>query len=80
MPVMSGLQMCASWLQQSFVLCSPLCLITPVFVIRRENEHWKTKKRWDNQMQVRRPDPVLWGTDFWQKGVYRLQMNSEKNR
>lgn len=29
-------------------------------------------------MQVRRPDLVFFGTDFWQKGVYRVQTNPDK--
>lgn len=34
------------------------------FIVRRENEHWKTKKWRDTQMQVRRLDSVLFGTDY----------------
>lgn len=47
-------------------LCALLSLINYAcfFLARRENEHWKTKKRRDKQMQVRRPNPVVFGIDF----------------
>lgn len=68
------------WLQQSCLLfCSHFCLITPAFVFRRENECWRTKKRRERQMQVRRHDPVISGADFWGKGVCRVQKRIKAN-